>query len=49
MNKRYAIICTPRTGSSYLSDMLAGTRVAGFPEEHFNNNVKPKIINQLKI
>lgn len=33
----YAIITTPRTGSSYLCQLLESTRVAGFPREHLRH------------
>lgn len=33
----YAIITTPRTGSSYLCQLLESTQLAGFPREHLRH------------
>lgn len=33
-NLAYAIVTTPRSGSTYLCDLLCSTNVAGYPSEH---------------
>src|SRR3954447_22747314 len=33
--KSYLVCGTPRTGSTYLCDLLASTGVAGYPESYF--------------
>src|SRR5579871_4142472 len=36
--KRYAVIFTARSGSSWLTNVLAETKLLGYPEEYLNPN-----------
>lgn len=40
-HKSYFICCTVRSGSTLLTQLLADTGIAGYPQEHFNHNNGP--------
>jgi LPS sulfotransferase NodH len=44
----YLIALTPRSGSSWLTELLAATRLAGNPEEWFNHNSLEGILKNYK-
>lgn len=46
-SRNYIILFTPRSGSTYLTDLLSSTRCAGFPEEWFNPNWIAKVAGRL--
>lgn len=41
---RYIIAMTPRSGSSYLADVMTSTRLLGTPEEYLNLDFLPEIL-----
>jgi LPS sulfotransferase NodH len=41
---RYVIAMTPRSGSSFLADVMASTRVLGMPDEFLESEFIPKIL-----
>ena len=45
MKSKYAIICSPRTGSTYLCSLLQDTKRAGNPDEFFNKTIDNRNCN----
>ena len=43
----YCIFFTPRSGSSWLTDVVGSSRKMGRPEEYFNPNFVPNIANRI--
>lgn len=43
--KSYAIVTTPRSGSTYLCDLLESTKIAGYPTEHLRLAVQELTCN----
>lgn len=46
---RYIIAMTPRSGSSYLCDVLSKTRRFGMPGEFLNEDFIPDIMKKLRV
>lgn len=46
---QYVIYMTPRTGSSWLRDLLRSTNVMGWPEEWFNTTMLQQFSESLKV
>lgn len=42
MKSKYAIVCSSRSGSTLLCDLLTSTNRAGDPQEFFNKDIRPR-------